>query len=178
MTILSRLQRYSLDLDKPHKDEKQTADAFSKTMTEIADKTVADGDHALRSVHAESQGILERKFDVLAGLPGPLAQGLFAKKWTYPVVMRFSTIPGDLLDDSISTPRGLAIKIIGVEGERLEGSEPGYNQNFGMVNGPTFNAPYAKAFHKSLKLLVPTTDRIPDVKKGVATLIRIFDKTL
>src|SRR5258708_6928935 len=37
--------------------------------------------------------------------------------------MRFSTIPGDILDDSVSTPRGLAIKVIGVEGERLEGSE-------------------------------------------------------
>jgi catalase len=92
--------------------------------------------------------------------------------------MRFSTIPGDLLDDSISTPRGLAIKIIGVEGKRLEGSEQESNQDFVMVNGPTFNAPSAKAFHKSLKLLAPTTDRIPDVKKGVSAVMRTVEQTL
>ena len=120
MSIPSHLQRYSADLDRPHKDEKQTADAIAKTMTAIADKTFADGGHALRSVHAKSHGILKGSFEVFAGLPGPLAQGLFAKPSTHPVVMRFSTIPGDLLDDSISTPRGLAIKIIGVDGRRLE----------------------------------------------------------
>jgi hypothetical protein len=37
--------------------------------------------------------------------------------------MRFSTSPGDLLPDSVSTPRGLALKIFGVTGERLPGSE-------------------------------------------------------
>jgi catalase len=178
MSIPSHLQRYSADLDRPHKDEKQTADAIAKTMTAIADKTFADGGHALRSVHAKSHGILKGSFEVLAGLPGPLAQGLFARPSTYPVVMRFSTIPGDLLDDSISTPRGLAIKIIGVEGRRLEGSEQGSNQDFVTVNGPTFNAPNAKAFHKSLKLLAPTTDRIPDVKKGVSVVMRTVEKTL
>lgn len=36
--------------------------------------------------------------------------------------MRFSTNPGDMLDDKVSTPRGLAIKLIGVEGARLPGS--------------------------------------------------------
>ena len=34
-------------------------------------------------------------------------------------VMHFSSEPGDVLSDHISTPRGLAIKIIGVEGEML-----------------------------------------------------------
>jgi hypothetical protein len=62
-------------------------------------------------------------------------------------------IPGDLLEDSISTPRGLAIKIIGVDGKRLEGSERDSTQDFVVVNGPTFNATNAKAFHRSLKLL-------------------------
>ncbi|MBS0531240.1 MAG: catalase family protein [Proteobacteria bacterium] len=178
MNMPSRLERYSPDLDKPHSDEKQTADAISKTMTEIADKTFADGGHAIRSVHAKSHGILCGKFEVLAGLSAPLAQGVFARTAAYPVVMRFSTVPGDLLDDSISTPRGLAIKIIGIEGQRLEGSKRDSNQDFVMVNGPTFNAPSAKAFHQSLKLLAPTTDRMPDMKKGVSAVMRGVEKTL
>ena len=178
MSIPSHPQRYSPDVDRPHKDEKQTADAISRTMTEIADKTFSDNRHAIRSVHAKSHGILKGTFEVLSGLPEELAQGLFAKPTTHPAVMRFSTIPGDLLDDAISTPRGLAIKIIGVEGARLEGSEQDQNQDFVMVNGPTFNAPNAKAFHKSLKLLAPTTDRIPEVKKGVSAVMRSVERTL
>ncbi len=55
---------------------------------------------------------------VLDGLPAQLAQGLFAKPGQYDVAMRFSTLPGDILDDSVSTPRGLAVKVIGVQGAR------------------------------------------------------------
>lgn len=175
---MNNLPRYSSELDKPGKDEREIAEAISRTMTEIADKTFAIEGHALRSVHAKSHGILKGSFEVLPGLPDSLAQGLFGKPATYPVVTRFSTIPGDLLDDSISTPRGLAIKIIGVEGTPLEGSERKSNQDFVLVNGPTFNAPSAKAFHGSLKLLAPTTDRIPEVKKGVSAVMRTVEKTL
>jgi hypothetical protein len=74
-------------------------------MIEIAE-TFADSSHALRSVHAKSHGLLKDSFEVLTGLPDALAQGLFAKPATYPVAMTFSTIPGDLLDESILTPSG------------------------------------------------------------------------
>jgi hypothetical protein len=33
--------------------------------------------------------------------------------------MRFSTDPGGIPDESVSTPRGLTIKMIWAEGERL-----------------------------------------------------------
>jgi catalase len=178
MNIPSHFQRYSPDLDKPHEEEKETADAIAHTMLEIAHKTFADEGHALRSVHAKSHGLLKGTFEIFADLPTALAQGIFAKPASFPTVMRFSTIPGDLLGDSISTPRGLAIKIIGVEGSRLEGSERDSNQDFVMVNGPTFNAPNAKAFHKSLKLLAPTTDRIAEVKKGVSAIMRTVERTV
>ena len=54
--------------------------------------------------------------EVLDGLPHVLAQGLFATAGTYPVVMRFSTTPGDLLDDS-----GLDAARRGAEGRRRRG---------------------------------------------------------
>ena len=98
----------------------------------------------LRAVHAKSHSILKGNFEVFSGLPDPFAQGLFAKPSIQPVVMRFSTIPGGLLDDSISTARGLANKIIGVNGKRLEGSEQNSNQDFVMVSGPTFKRPMPK----------------------------------
>lgn len=47
-----------------------------------------------------------------------------------------------------------------------------------MVNGLTFNAPNAKAFHESLKLLAPTTDRIPGVKEDLPAVMRTVEQTL
>jgi hypothetical protein len=90
--------------------------------------------------------------------------------------MRFSTLPGDLLDDSVSTPRGLAIKVIGVEGERLAGSEGDVTQDFVLVNGPAFGAPNAKAFLANLKLLAVTTDKIEGVKKVMSGAMQGLQK--
>jgi len=112
--------RFSPSVEMPDADEAETTRALIATIRYINEKTFADGGHATRSVHAKTHGILQGYLEVDTGLPDELAQGLFAKPGRYPVVMRFSTIPGDILDDSVSTPRGLAIKVIGVEGERLK----------------------------------------------------------
>jgi hypothetical protein len=101
-----------------------------------------------------------------------LAQGLFAQPGTYPVIMRLSTTPGDILDDSISTPRGLAVKVLGVNGERVAGSERDTTQDFVLVNGPVFSAPNASGFLRSLKLLEPTTSKMEGLKKLTSAVAR------
>jgi hypothetical protein len=78
---------------------------------------------------------------VLDALAPAYAHGIFAHAASWPVVMRLSTTPGDVLDDKISTPRGLALKAIGVEGARVDASEGDIIQDFVMVNGPAFLAP-------------------------------------
>jgi Catalase len=137
--------RFSPSVERPDPDEAQTTQGLIAAMRYINEKTLADGGHAIRSTHAKSHGILEGYLEVEADLPAHLAQGLFAKPGRYPVVMRFSTIPGDILDDSVSTPRGLAVKVIGVEGERLEGSEGDVTQDFLLINGPAFGAPIQRS---------------------------------
>jgi catalase len=141
-------------------------------MRYIAERTFADGGHPIRPVHAKSHGILEGYFEVDAGLPAELAQGLFAKSGRYPLVMRYSTIPGDILDDSVSVPRGLAIKVVGVEGERLEGSERDVTQDFVFNNGPAFGTPTPKRFHARVRLLALTTDRFEWLKKALSVVMR------
>jgi hypothetical protein len=164
--------RYTPDVEQIAENEAETARELRDTMQKIREKTFADGGHALRSVHAKSHGILEGVLEVYDDLHPVVAQGLFARPGRYPVVMRLSTIPGDLLDDSVSTPRGLAIKVIGVEGERLPESEDEVTQNFVLVNGPAFAAPNAKAFLSNLKLLASTTDHIEGVKKVMSAAMR------
>jgi hypothetical protein len=105
-------------------------------------------------------------------LPPTLAQGLFPTAAKYPVVTRFSTIPGDILDDSVSVPRGLAVKAIGVPGERLPGSETDTIQDFVLVDGPAFAAPTAKKFLGNLKLLAKTTDKAEGLKKALSVALR------
>jgi hypothetical protein len=170
--------RFSPSVERLDVDETKTTQALIATMRYINEKTFADGGHAIRSVHAKTHGILQGYLDVDTDLPTDLAQGLFAKTGRYPVVVRFSTIPGDVLDDSVSTPRGLAIKIIGVEGERLEGSEGDVTQDFLLVNGPTFGAPNPKKFLSVIRGLARTTDKAQQLKKILSAVMRQLQKLI
>lgn len=153
-------------------DEAETSRELNEAMQHILDITYKDYGHAVRSVHAKSHGLLHGTLHVLEGLPVELAQGAFATPGSYPLVARFSTNPGDILDDKVSTPRGLALKIIGVKGERLPGSEGQETQDFVMQNAPAFTAATPKAFLKTLKLLANTTDKAPGMKKAFSALLR------
>ncbi len=163
---------YSPSVEVPEQDEEETNRQLVETLRGISEITYADSGHALRSVHAKSHGLLHAELEVIAGLPPTLAQGLFIKAAKYPVVMRFSTIPGDILDDSVSVPRGLAVKVIGVPGERLPGSEGDTTQDFLLVDGPAFAAPTAKQFLGNLKLLAKTTDKAEGLKKILSRALR------
>jgi hypothetical protein len=164
--------RFDLSFEKPEEDEAETTREIVKAMRSILEITQRDYGHAVRSVHAKSHGLLQGEMRVLNALPPELVQGVFAKARTYPVVLRFSTIPGDILDDDISVPRGLAIKIIGVEGERLPGAEDAVTQDFLMLNAPTFAASTPKVFLRTLRLLARTTDRLQTFKKVLSFVLR------
>jgi hypothetical protein len=170
--------RFSPSVERLEPDEGQTIQGLIATMRYVNEKTLADGGHAIRSVHAKTQGILQGYLEVDADLPYELAQGLFAKPGRYPVVMRFSTLPGDILDDSVSTPRGLSVKIIGVKGERLSGSEGDVTQDFVLVNGPAFGAPNPKKFLPVITLLSRTTNRVQRLKKILSAVMRQVQRVI
>lgn len=165
-------QRYSPALAESTPEEVEVGRKIDETMGKVREKTFEDSGHAIRSVHAKSHGILQAELQIDSDLPEVLAQGIFAHSGVHDVLMRFSTIPGDILPDSVSTPRGLAIKIFNVEGERLPDAQGSSNQDFILVNGPTFQAPDAKAFLGSLKPLAATTDRVEGLKKVVSATLR------
>lgn len=177
-TVTDRFVRYSPDLEEIGSDESETIRSLTDTMRSIIETTSEDCDRGLRSVHAKSNALLEGEFEVLDGLPPEYAQGLFAKPGTYPVLLRFSTNPGDVLDDSISVPRGLAVKVIGAEGERLPDSEGETTQDFVMAVGPAFVAKTPKDFLANLKLLAATTDKAEGSKRVLSAVLRGTEKAL
>ncbi|WP_132256713.1 catalase family protein [Methylobacterium segetis] len=168
---------FAPSVETPAPDEAETHDGMIATFAKIQGTTLKDYGHAVRGVHAKGHGLLTGRLEVLPGLDPALAQGLFAKPGTHDVVLRLSTNPGDILDDSVSTPRGLAVKILGVEGERLPGAD-GATQDFVMANAPAFVAPDGKAFLKSLKLLAATTDTPQIFKKAFSATLRGVETVL
>lgn len=170
--------RYDASFETPEPDEADTINALIDTFRDIQQTTLQDYGHAVRSVHAKSHGLLRGELRVLDGLPPVLAQGLFARPGTYPVVLRLSTTPGDILDDNVSTPRGMAIKVLGVEGPRLPGSEDDVTQDFILVNGPAFLKPDLKSFLRSLKLLAATTDKAEGLKKVASAVLQTAEKAI
>jgi hypothetical protein len=170
--------RFDPSFETLEEDEDTTRSELTEAMRSIQERTFADGGQALRAVHAKNHGVLLGTLHVAAGLPRELAQGLFALAGSFDVVMRFSTNPGDLLDDAVSVPRGLAVKVIGVQGERLPGSEGDVTQDFLFVNGPAFLKKDGKSFVGSVKLLGATTDKAPKTKKVVSAVMRGVERTI
>jgi hypothetical protein len=177
-SLLAAPVRFDPSFEVPEEDEAETIQDLVETLRTISEKTFADSGRPLRSVHAKSHGLINAELHVLDNLSPALAQGLFAKPGNYPVVMRLSTTPGDVLDDNVSTPRGLAVKIVGVQGPRLPGAEGDVSQDFVLVNGPAFTAPNIKGFLKNLKLLAKTTDHGEALKKVLSAALRGIESVI
>ena len=96
--------------------------------------------HCLRGTHLKTQGVrlpdfcyvqhadclwqcVVGKFTVKDNLPAHLAQGMFAKPGTYDMIMRYSSLTPKLVPDNVPAPRGIGMKIFGVEGEKLWGED-------------------------------------------------------
>ena len=170
--------RYHPSLERFEPDEMQTRAELLDALRQISETTRRHCGHAMRSVHAKSHGLLLGEIEVLGHLPAPYAQGMFARPCTLPVVLRLSTAPGDLLDDSVSTPRGLALKVVGVQGGRLPGSARDVTQDFVLVNSPAFVVPDPQHFVQTLQLLARTTDHAEWLKKMFSATLRGLEKTL
>ncbi len=105
---------------------------------------------------------MKAKLTVKNDLPEELRQGLFAESGkTFDAIMRFSTDPGDILSDHISSPRGSAIKILGVEGEKTANHQNRTTQDIVTQNAKAFEAEETAAFLKNLAALRPLGNIMP-----------------
>ncbi len=162
---------YQPGVEQVQAGERETIGEICTAFDTILETTTQDYGHAVRSVHAKSHGVLDGELTIDSGLPPELAQGLFAQAGTHKVLIRMSTNAGDILPDAVSLPRGLAMKVLAVVGERLPGSD-GTAQDFVMVNGTVFQAKTAEQFLSNLKLLAKTTDKLEGTKKVVSAVLR------
>lgn len=127
---------YSEALENVDEDEDRLIEEIVTQMAEGNRAAYERHRHAIRDAHAKSHAVLKGELSVHSDLPPALAQGIFRRPATYGVVARLSSAPGDIHSDAIPAPRGFAIKLIGVDGERLSPQIGGRNQDFLMVNFP------------------------------------------
>ena len=127
---------FTPDIETVADDEARLTQDIVEQMSASARCAYERHRHALRDAHAKSNGILKGELVVHDGLPSELAQGIFAAARTYPIVARLSSAPGDIHSDKIPAPRGFAVKVLNVPGERLSPDLGGANQDFLMVNFP------------------------------------------
>jgi hypothetical protein len=139
--------RYHPGIETIEPDEQKTFDRIIDAMAGGGKVTRERYGRSVRTSHAKAHGLLKGEVHVLEGLAPELRQGLFARPRSYPVIIRLSHVPGELLDDrKVSTPRGMALKILGVEGEMLPGHEGERTQDWILDTGKVFIAPGAKTF--------------------------------
>ncbi|HEY1048802.1 MAG TPA: catalase family protein, partial [Prosthecobacter sp.] len=174
---------YSPGLETTEENEAEIIEELVATLRGISERMLAETGQALRSVHAKSHGLLHGEVQVLSSLPPILAQGVFAEPGRrYQAAIRLSTPPGDILTDAITLPRGMAIKLLDVEGSQLDrgiaDADQARSQDFVMVNAPAFQTPGIKQFLANLKLLAKTTNRGEGLKAAASAVFRGVEKVV
>jgi hypothetical protein len=94
-----------------------------------------------RDAHAKAHGCLTATFTVHPDLPDELRSGVFIPGREYKAWIRFSNGNAEPQPDGMKDARGMAIKLMGVEGERLLDSPfeaDARTQDFLMINFPVF----------------------------------------
>jgi len=155
---------YADSVETPTADETKVIQGIIIAMTRESQAVAARDGKTVRASHAKSTGVLKGELRVLDGLPPALAQGLFSAPRTYPVVVRLAQGPGEVLSDSVSTHRGMAIKVFGVDGPKLGGHEAANTQDFVLATGPAFPQSSASTFLVAIKGLQKGTP-LPEVAK-------------
>jgi hypothetical protein len=93
-----------------------------------------------RGQHPKHHGCVHADFLVAPDLPQDLKHGVFREGRTFPALIRFSN--GRSWDDRQGDIHGMAIKLLGVEGEKvLESEKDAQTQDFVLADHPTFFIP-------------------------------------
>ena len=162
----SKALAYGPDIETVEPDEAEAIDGIIAAMTHQSEVVAGREKHAVRASHAKSTGLLIGELTIAPGLPAELAQGLFSRPGTFEVAVRFAQGAGEILPDSTSTHRGMAIKVFGVEGEKIAGHSDD-TQDFVLATGATFPSGTAQKFLKDEKQLEYVTALPDSVNAGI-----------
>ncbi len=92
-----------------------------------------------RDAHPKMHGVVKAEFTVKSGLPDALRVGIFKEPHTFRAWIRFSNQDGSINPDIDRDLRGMAIKLMGVPGEKLLEQElQEQTQDFILISSNVF----------------------------------------
>ena len=125
--------------------EDQLANEIIVVIKQFIDQRFRQGRRpALRDAHAKDNGCVRATFRVDRDLKNELRIGVFKNPGQeYQAWIRFSNGNSEQKNSRFPDARGMAIKLMGVEGQKLlhdvgDGSEEKYTQDFIMISSPGF----------------------------------------
>jgi hypothetical protein len=101
--------------------EEARFEQYAKQLAELQRENRASG-VAGRALHHKGLGGFEATFEVLGGLPDHARHGLFAKPGRHDTLVRFSNGASRVQKDDAGDVRGVAVKVLGVDGEKVLGT--------------------------------------------------------
>ncbi|MCI0598355.1 MAG: catalase family protein [Beijerinckiaceae bacterium] len=153
---------YDESVETIQPDEEVIGDRILASGRRASEKVFEKRGVAVRAAHAKGHGILKGELIVDADLPEHLRQGVFAAPgMRYPIIVRFSTGLNDIRSDNVKAALGMAIKVLGVSGEKELPDDSSANQDFLLVNHPVYFANVA-AYEEITKRLEHLPD-LPDI---------------
>ncbi len=172
MPVTAAYLRYSPDVETIDSDEAATFAKIAETFTATGEKVAEQEGRRLRVSHAKPTALLDGELAIDATLPAELAQGLAGQPGRYPAQIRFAQGPGELLDDSISTHRGMAVKVTGLPGDSIPEAAELQTQDFVFEGtGRAFINSTATTFLANLRGGVSHAPSLPEGVKNVVSKI-------
>lgn len=108
-----------------------------------------------RDAHPKMHGLVQAEFIVEPDLPEELAIGLFSEAKSYPTWIRFSNQDGQINPDIQGDIRGMAIKLMGVPGEKLLSAEKNaQTHDFIVISTDVFVTKDVAEFDGLIKALI------------------------
>ena len=151
----------------PKKEAQEIRELTRLTDTLLDKRYTQKGKDVLRGVHPKSHGCLRAVFEIRHDIPESLRTGLFATPGKrYKAWVRFSNAAIKVAHDlGTADPaqqqngsRGMAIKVLGVSGRVIQKDEGAANQDFLMINTPSFAFVDSSQYLLLNKVLEQTND--------------------
>jgi len=123
----------------PAGEEAAIDEILRLTMEQLKKESPPGTRPVKRDAHAKHHGLVRAELTVHEALPPELAVGVFQTPRTYRAYVRFSNSVGNIGDDHEPQTRGMAVKLLGVPGEKLLPDERhATTQDFVLLNNPEF----------------------------------------
>jgi hypothetical protein len=185
MGFFNNRPELQLATEYPPANEQQHVDSLIQALRAKMERDYAKT-RTLRDAHPKMHGCVRGEFSIAPDLPKELRVGVFGQTRTFPAWVRFSNQNGTASPDSKPDIRGVAIKLMGVEGAKLlPDGVVGTTQDFILISDSRFVTKDVAEFDGLVKALIGGVIPIawyflthPRVLRNLTSSLRRFSNPL